>query len=97
MTRMPAACSLRVRSVIGIPGRPKIVSRPLSFSASMTRLKPSISCCAPASLPVVPGAGLATAGRFPARRGGVVHSGILLRLTGLMALLEQRGVRADRG
>ncbi len=37
MTRMPEACAMRVRSVIGIPGRPKIVSIPLSLRASMTR------------------------------------------------------------
>ena len=42
MTRRPSACILRVRSVIGIPGRPKTVSMPFSFSASMTRWKPSI-------------------------------------------------------
>ena len=36
ITRMPAACSLRVRSVIGMPGRPKIVSMPFSLRASMT-------------------------------------------------------------
>ena len=29
-------CMRRVRSVIGMPGRPKIVSMPFSFSASMT-------------------------------------------------------------
>src|SRR5689334_20923534 len=40
---MPARCSLRVRSVIGMPGSPNTVSMPLSFSASMTRLKPSVS------------------------------------------------------
>ncbi len=28
---------------MGMPGRPKIVSMPLSFSASMTREKPSVS------------------------------------------------------
>ena len=37
ITRMPAACALRVRSVIGMPGRPKIVSMPFSLRASMTR------------------------------------------------------------
>ncbi len=36
ITRSPAACNLRVRSVMGMPGRPKIVSMPLSLSASMT-------------------------------------------------------------
>jgi hypothetical protein len=37
MTRIPSACAIRVKSVIGIPGRPKIVSMPFSLSASMTR------------------------------------------------------------
>ncbi len=37
ITRMPWACILRVRSVIGMPGRPKMVSMPFSLSASMTR------------------------------------------------------------
>ena len=37
MTRMPAACDKRVKSVMGIPGRPKIVLMPLSFKASMTK------------------------------------------------------------
>ena len=35
--RMPSACALRVRSVMGMPGRPKMVSMSFSFSASMTR------------------------------------------------------------
>ena len=33
---MPCACNLRVRSVIGMPGNPKIVSMPLSLRAAMT-------------------------------------------------------------
>ena len=37
ITRMPSACAMRVRSVMGIPGSPKIVSMPFSLSASMTR------------------------------------------------------------
>src|SRR4030088_3460196 len=41
--RMPAACTLRVRAVMGIPGRPKMVSMPLSLRASMTSEKPSVS------------------------------------------------------
>ena len=44
ITRSPARCSLRVRSVIGMPGRPKIVSMPFSLRASMTSWKPSVSC-----------------------------------------------------
>ena len=58
----------RVRSVIGMPGRPKIVSMPLSFSASMTSVKPSVSCAAACG---VVGAG----GRGRLRRFGgyVVH------------------------
>ena len=36
ITRRPFACIRRVRSVIGMPGRPKIVSMPFSFSASIT-------------------------------------------------------------
>ena len=43
ITRSPAACNLRVRSVIGMPGRPKIVSMPFSLRASMTSAKPSVS------------------------------------------------------
>src|SRR5437870_4525164 len=43
MTRRPLRCSLRVRSVIGMPGSPNTVSMPFSFSASITRLKPSVS------------------------------------------------------
>ena len=37
ITRMPSACALRAKSVIGIPGKPKMVSMPLSFNASMMR------------------------------------------------------------
>jgi hypothetical protein len=44
ITRSPARCSLRVRSVIGMPGSPKIVSMPFSLRASMTSAKPSVSC-----------------------------------------------------
>ncbi len=44
ITRSPARCSLRVRSVIGMPGKPKIVSMPFSLRASMTSWKPSVSC-----------------------------------------------------
>src|SRR5215469_5332878 len=43
---MPAAWHRRVKSVIGIPGRPKIVSMPLSLRASITSVKPSVSACA---------------------------------------------------
>src|SRR6188768_1084388 len=45
ITRRPEAWSLRVRSVIGMPGSPKIVSMPFSFSASMTSWKPSVVSC----------------------------------------------------
>src|SRR5712671_6492357 len=41
---MPAACNLRVRSVMGMPGSPKIVSMPFSLRASITSAKPSVSC-----------------------------------------------------
>src|SRR5687768_5538387 len=44
--RRPSACSMRVRSVIGIPGNPNTVSMPFSLSASITRWKPSIVSCA---------------------------------------------------
>ena len=37
--RRPSAWSMRVRSVIGMPGRPKTVSMPFSFSASMTQVE----------------------------------------------------------
>ncbi len=36
ITRSPAFCMRRVRSVIGMPGSPKIVSMPFSLRASMT-------------------------------------------------------------
>src|SRR4029079_4831248 len=42
MTRMPAACARRPRSVIGMPGTPKMVLMPLSVSASMTRCQLSV-------------------------------------------------------
>src|SRR3954469_17631316 len=40
--RMPAPWIIRVRSVIGMPGRPKTVTMPFIFSASITRWKPSM-------------------------------------------------------
>ncbi len=36
ITRNPAPAAVRVRSVIGMPGSPKIVSMPFSLRASMT-------------------------------------------------------------
>ena len=53
---------MRVRSVIGMPGSPKIVSMPLSLSASMTRWKPSVSRdCALAAVGLVPACGVDSA------------------------------------